>query len=93
MGAKLLQLFAHIFFDVLEGIEEGSRNDRGSGAILDSRAQILFAGVHQSAIRMIDDHNFLGAQQKHQRTTTAIPAEEGGSVLLLAVGRGKVGSS
>ena len=63
MGAKLLQLFAHIVFDVLEGVEEGGRNNSSSGAILDSRAQILFAGVHQTAIRMIDDHNFLGAQQ------------------------------
>ena len=62
MGAKLLQLFAHIFFDVLEGVEEGWSNDGGSGAILNSRAQILFAGVHQTAIGVIDHHNFLGAQ-------------------------------
>jgi len=63
MGAELLQLVADIFIDVLEGVEEGGSNSGGSGAILDSGAQILFAGEHQSAIGVIDDHDFLGAEQ------------------------------
>ena len=63
MGVELLQLVADIFFDVLEGVEEGWSNCGGSGEILDSGAQIMFAGVHQSAIGVIDDHNFLGAEQ------------------------------
>src|SRR5712692_1932307 len=63
MGAELLQLVADIFFDVLEGVEEGGSNSGGSGAILDSGAQVLFGGEHQSAIGVIDDHDFLGAQE------------------------------
>src|SRR6267378_4173741 len=63
VGAELLQLVANIFFDAMEGIEEGGCNSGGSGAILDSGAQIMFGGVHQSAIGVIDDHDFLGAQQ------------------------------
>src|SRR5882762_4591484 len=63
MGAELLQLVADIFFDVLEGVEEGGSNSGRSRAILDSGAQILFGGVHQSAIGVIDDHDFLGAKE------------------------------
>src|SRR5437016_1396365 len=63
MGAELLQLVADIFFDVLEGIEEGGGNSSGPGAVLDSGAQIVFGGVHQSAIGVIDDHEFLGAEE------------------------------
>jgi hypothetical protein len=46
MGAELLQLVADIFFDVLEGVEESGSNSGRSGAILDSGAQVLLAGVH-----------------------------------------------
>jgi hypothetical protein len=63
MGAELLQLVADIFVYVLEGVEEGGSDGGGSGAILDSGAQILLGGVHQSTISVIDDHEFLGAQQ------------------------------
>src|SRR5882762_25197 len=63
MAAELLQLVADIFFDIFEGVEEGRGNGGGSGAILDSGAQVLFGGVHQSAIGVIDDHDFLGAQE------------------------------
>src|ERR1700730_10772474 len=63
MRVELLQLWADIFINVLEGVEEGGSNSGDSGAVLDSVAQILFAGVHQSAIGVIDDHDFLGAQQ------------------------------
>jgi hypothetical protein len=62
MGAELLQLVADIFFDVLEGVEEGGSNGSGPGAILDSGAQILFARIHQSAVSVIDHHEFLGAE-------------------------------
>ncbi len=64
MGAELLQLMPDIFFDVLERIEKSRSDRRGSRAILDSGAQILFGGVHQSAIGVIDDHDLLGAQEK-----------------------------
>ena len=63
MGAEFLQLVANIFIDVLEGVEEGRSDGGGSGAILDAGAQVLFGGVHQSAIGVIDDHEFLCAQQ------------------------------
>ena len=63
MCAELLQLVADIFFDVLEGVEEGRSNRGGSSAILNSGPQILFAGIHQSAIGVIDDHDLFGAQQ------------------------------
>jgi len=63
VGAKLLQLVAHVFFDVLEGVEEGWGDGGGSGAILDAGAQIVFVGVHQAAIGVIDDHEFLGAEE------------------------------
>ena len=63
MGAELLQLVADIFFDVLESIEGRGRKSGGSGAILDSVAQILLGGEHQSTIGVIDDHDLLGAQQ------------------------------
>src|SRR5882762_11491737 len=63
MGAELLQLVTNIFFDVLEGVEEGRGKGSGSGAVLDLGAQILFSGVRQSAIGVIDDHDFLGAKK------------------------------
>src|SRR6266566_5547723 len=45
--------------DVVDEAADGG----GCREILDSGAQILFAGVHQSAIGVIDDHDFLGAEQ------------------------------
>src|SRR6266478_2979661 len=61
MGAELLQLVADIFFDVLERVKEGGGDSLGPGAVLDSGAQILFGGVHQAAIGVVDDHEFVGA--------------------------------
>src|SRR5712691_2988551 len=46
MCAELLQLVADIFVYVLEGVEEGGSNGGRPGAVLDSGAQILFAGEH-----------------------------------------------
>ncbi len=63
MRGELLQLVSHIFIDILEGIEKGGSECGGSRQVLDSRSQIAFTGVHQSAIGVIDDHDFLGAQQ------------------------------
>jgi len=63
MGAELLQLVADIFIDVLEGVEEGGSNGGSSGAILDLVAQIVLGGVHQSAIGVIDDHEFFSAEE------------------------------
>src|SRR6202795_2348049 len=69
MGAQLLQLVADIFFDVLEGVEEGGSNSGGPGAMLNSGAQVLLASVHQSAIGVIDNHDFLSAEQKIGRAS------------------------
>src|ERR1700680_737653 len=63
MRAQFLQLVLYIFFDILERIEERGSDSGRSSAVLDSSAQILLAGEHQSTIGVIDDHNFLGAQQ------------------------------
>jgi len=63
MGAQLLQLMADIFLNILESIKERGRDGRGSRAILDSISQVLFGGMHQTAIGVIDDHEFLGVQQ------------------------------
>jgi hypothetical protein len=63
MCSQLLQLMAHILIDVLEGVEKRGRDGRRSGAILDSVAQILFSGVHQAAIGVVDDHELPGVQQ------------------------------
>ena len=63
MGAELLQLVADIFIDVLEGEEEGGSYSSRPGAILDSSAQVLLASLHQAAIGMVDDHDFLSAEQ------------------------------
>jgi len=63
MRGELLQLVANIFIDILEGVEKRGSQSGGSREILDPGAQILFAGVHQSAIGVIDDHDFLGAEQ------------------------------
>ena len=63
MRVKFLQLLANVFFDVLERVEERGRDRCGAHAILNSGAQVLFADVHQAAIGVIDDHEFLGAEQ------------------------------
>src|SRR5580704_7395060 len=63
MRAQLLQLMTDILVDVLEGVKERGRDRCGSCSILDSVAQILFGGKHQSAICMVDDHEFPGVQK------------------------------
>ena len=63
MRGELLQLVANIFIDILEGVEKRGSQSGGPREILDSGSEILFAGVHQSAICVIDDHDFLGAKQ------------------------------
>ena len=63
MAPKLLQLVADIFLDVLERVEEGWGDGCSARAILDSSAQILLVRMHQTAIGMIDDHDFLGAKE------------------------------
>ena len=63
MGAELLQLVADVFIDVLESVEEGRSDGGGSSAILDLVAQIVFCGMHQTAIGVIDDHEFFSAEE------------------------------
>ena len=63
VSVEFFQLVADVFFDVLEGVEEGWGDRGGAGAVLDSGAQVLFGGVHQTAIGVVDDHELLGAKQ------------------------------
>jgi len=63
MRAQLLQLMTDILVDVLEGVKERGRDGCGSRAILDSVAQILFGGKHQTAVCVVDDHELLGVQK------------------------------
>src|SRR4029077_16318474 len=63
VGAKFLQLMADIFINVLEGVEERGSDSRGPGPVLDSGAQIVLGGQHQTTISVIDDHKFLGAEE------------------------------
>src|SRR6516162_3858473 len=60
MGAQLLQLVADVLVNILEGVKKGRRNGSRARAILDARAQILFAGVHQATIGVVDDHELFG---------------------------------
>ena len=74
MTAKLLQLVSDVFLDVLEGVEKCGGDRRGPGAIVDSSAQVLLIRVHQPAVGMIDDHEFLGAEQvvRHDQRTQRV---------------------
>src|SRR5215472_17755348 len=62
MRSQFLQLMPHVFFDVLESVEKGRRDGGGAGAVLDARAQLLLGRMHQAAVRVVDDHEFLGFQ-------------------------------
>ena len=62
MSAQLLQLMAHVFVNILEGVKTRRGDGRGSGAVFDAAAKVLFGGVHQAAVGVVDDHEFLGAQ-------------------------------
>ena len=63
VGAKFLKLVADVFVDVLECVKEGRRNGGGAGAILDARAEVLLGCMHQTAVGVVDDHEFFGAKQ------------------------------
>src|SRR5215469_291601 len=63
MGAELLQLMADVFVEILKGVEECRSDSGGPGAVLDASAQLLLGGMHQAAIRVIDDHELFRAQQ------------------------------
>src|SRR5581483_5013934 len=79
---QLLQLVADILFDIPEGIEKGRRDGCGSGGVLDARSQILFGGAHQSAIRVVDNHEFFGAQQvvRNEQRTQAVVSNDASRV-------------
>src|SRR2546430_6809728 len=63
MRAQFLQLVTHVFINVLESVKKCRSDRRGARAILDARAQLLFSRVHQSAVRVVDDHELLSAEQ------------------------------
>jgi len=77
-----LQLMADIFFDVLESVEKSRRDSRRSSAILDARAEILLAGVHQATIGVVNDHDLFGAEQmvRHDQGTERIFGYDAASV-------------
>lgn len=82
MRPQFLQLMAHVLFDVLKGKKECRRDCRSPTSILDSRAQILLAGVHQPAVGVIDDHEFLGFEEvvRYQQRAQAIVGHNAASV-------------
>jgi hypothetical protein len=63
MRPQFLQLFPHILLNILKGKKECGSDGCCARAILDSRAKVVLAGVHQSAIGVIDDHEFLGFEE------------------------------
>ncbi len=82
MIVQLLQLLAHILLDILKREKECGRDGRRPRAVLDPRPQILLAGLHQSAIGVIDDHEFLGVEQvvRHQQRAQTIVGHNAASV-------------
>jgi len=74
MVVQLLQLLSHILLDILKSKKECGSNRRRPRPILDSRPQILLAGLHQAAIGVIDHHKFLGVEQvvRHEQGAQAI---------------------
>src|SRR5439155_14019899 len=49
--------------DGLGSVGGGGSDGGCSRAILDASAQVLLVGVHEAAIRMVDDHEFPGPEQ------------------------------
>jgi hypothetical protein len=82
MVVQLLQLLPHILLDILKSKKECGRDGRRPRAVLDSRSQILLAGLHQAAIGVIDDHKFLGVEQvvRHQQRAQTIVGHDAASV-------------
>ena len=82
MGTEFLQLLADIFFEVLKCVEVAGWNSGSPGTILDSSAQILFAGIHQSAIGMIDHHEFFGTQEivRYEQGAQGVVRDDAASV-------------
>src|SRR5580704_8944139 len=63
MRPEFLKLVPDILFDVLEGVEKSGNNHCGSRPALNGGSQLFLGGLLQSAIRVINDHDFFGAQQ------------------------------
>lgn len=63
MGTEFLHLVADVLFDILKGIEEGWGDGGGAGAVLDAVAKVVFGSVHQATVRVVNDHDFFGAEQ------------------------------
>ena len=79
---QLLQLMAYIFIYVLECVEESGSKCGGAGGILDSGAQILFIRMHQSAIGVIDDHDFLDTEQvvRHEQRAQRVVRDDAAGI-------------
>ena len=82
MSAEFLELVADIFVDVLESVEKSGGDGGGAGAILDAGAQVLLTGVHEAAVGVIDDHEFLGAEEMvgDEKGTERIVSDDASSI-------------
>ena len=82
MGTQLLQLMVDVFVEVLKGIKARWSNRRGSSAVFNSCAKILFGRAHQAAVGVINDHELLGAQQivRHEQRSEAIVRHDAAGV-------------
>ena len=82
VSVEFLELVADVFVDVLEGVEEGGSDGGGAGAILDAGAEVLFGGVHEAAVSVVDDHELLGAEEmvRDQKRAEGIVGDDAASV-------------
>ena len=82
MGAKFLQLLTDIFVNIPKGVEVGWRDSSGPRIALDSGAQVLLGRAHQSAIGVIDHHEFFRTQQvmRHEQRAQSIVRDNPASV-------------
>ena len=60
---ELADLLAHVLLHVLKGMEVNGRVGPCACLRLDGGVQLFFAGLHQAAVGVIDDHELFRAQQ------------------------------
>lgn len=85
MAVQLLQLLPHVLLDVLKSVKKRRSHRRGAGGLENAPAQTFFAGVHQSAVRMIDHHDLFGSQQvvRHQQRPQRIVGDDSSALRMM----------